>query len=134
MSNSSSVNRVICDCGLNALIRTLWTNKNPGRRFWSCQKNKDERSCNFFMWIDDEMSGRARNLLCELTQRNVMLEQNLLKLEEKLYKMKKKKKMIKKQKQTQNLLLCTVVVCMFAIIVVLVVSRELNTGQRKYPP
>lgn len=168
MSNSSSVkqdrNMVMCDCGLNARVRTSWTSKNPGRRFVSCQKIKvncfgemlwfksdnvlrflinyycilllcqDERSCNFFMWMDEEMCGRTRNLIYELNQRNVMLEDNILKLEEKLCKMKTKTKLIKKIKQTQNFLLYSVLLCMFGIIVGLVVSKEMTSRQMKFLP
>ncbi|GKD17406.1 zinc finger, GRF-type containing protein, partial [Tanacetum coccineum] len=27
---------VRCACGLEAVIRTSWTNQNPGRSFYSC--------------------------------------------------------------------------------------------------
>nr|KAJ0187146.1 hypothetical protein LSAT_V11C900489190 [Lactuca sativa] len=27
---------VLCFCGKMAIVRTAWTDKNPGRRFWGC--------------------------------------------------------------------------------------------------
>ncbi|PWA63782.1 zinc finger, GRF-type [Artemisia annua] len=27
---------VLCACGLQVVVRTSWTNRNPGRRFYSC--------------------------------------------------------------------------------------------------
>ncbi|KAL8249741.1 hypothetical protein R6Q59_006609 [Mikania micrantha] len=44
---------VFCWCGKEAVIRTSWTSRNPGRRFYSCP---DQRSnCSFITWVDPKM-------------------------------------------------------------------------------
>ncbi|KAL8243383.1 hypothetical protein R6Q59_009641 [Mikania micrantha] len=48
---------VFCGCGKEAVIRTSWTSRNPGRRFYSCP---DQRSnCSFITWVDPEMCPRS---------------------------------------------------------------------------
>ncbi|KAL8206225.1 hypothetical protein R6Q57_009776 [Mikania cordata] len=50
-----------CACGKQAIIRTSWTSKNPGRRFFSCQ----EQGCNtgFIGWFDPPMSDRSIDII-----------------------------------------------------------------------
>ncbi|GJZ24216.1 hypothetical protein Tco_0561675 [Tanacetum coccineum] len=42
---------VRCHCGAQAVVRTSWTNENPGRRFWVC--------CGFIDWLDPPMCRRS---------------------------------------------------------------------------
>ena len=39
---------VICFCANEAVIRTSWTNTNPGRRFWSCAQSVSLLNCFLF--------------------------------------------------------------------------------------
>ncbi|XP_048618447.1 uncharacterized protein LOC106393513 [Brassica napus] len=48
---------VVCNCNCLANVVQAWTDDNPGRRFYSCEKRKtgDEYDCcNFFQWYDVE--------------------------------------------------------------------------------
>nr|KAJ0220194.1 hypothetical protein LSAT_V11C200074660 [Lactuca sativa] len=36
---------VRCFCGQMAIVRTAWTDKNPGPRFWGCPKEIDPQMC-----------------------------------------------------------------------------------------
>ncbi|KAK8574053.1 hypothetical protein V6N13_097047 [Hibiscus sabdariffa] len=38
-----------CNCGLDADLRTSWSNANPGRRFFGCSKYGAGRNCNFVL-------------------------------------------------------------------------------------
>uniref|UniRef100_A0A803L333 GRF-type domain-containing protein n=1 Tax=Chenopodium quinoa TaxID=63459 RepID=A0A803L333_CHEQI len=49
----------ICKCGYSASNITSWTKKNPGRIFQACQfyeQDTDSRGCDFFKWVDIEMT------------------------------------------------------------------------------
>nr|VDD60647.1 unnamed protein product [Brassica oleracea] len=46
--------RKLCLCGLKAAITQAWTDKNPGRRFYGCQRFKEKNGCKFFAWFDEE--------------------------------------------------------------------------------
>ncbi|KAL8226529.1 hypothetical protein R6Q57_016361 [Mikania cordata] len=48
---------VFCGCGKEAVIRTSWTSRYPGRRFYSCPDQ--ESSCSFITWVDPEMCPRS---------------------------------------------------------------------------
>ncbi|KAK1354984.1 GRF-type domain-containing protein [Heracleum sosnowskyi] len=135
MSNSSSKNWdhtwVVCNCGMNARLRTSWTSKNPGKRFWSCCKPKEVRQCNFFMWMDDELGGRAKEIISELKQRNSFLEDQVMKLEDKLIKKKKKTEMVKKKKEAQFNMFCIIMMCFIAFILIFCIKKEF-TNESKY--
>ena len=45
-----------CFCGNPAVVRTSWTNINPGRRFQACSQVP---GCGFFVWVDPPMCARA---------------------------------------------------------------------------
>ena len=36
---------VLCFCGLPAKISQAWTDKNPGRRFYGCERYKVQQLC-----------------------------------------------------------------------------------------
>ncbi|KAL8250812.1 hypothetical protein R6Q59_034505 [Mikania micrantha] len=50
-----------CACGKQAIVRTSWTSKNPGRRFFSCL----EQGCKtgFFGWFDPPMCDRSVDII-----------------------------------------------------------------------
>ncbi|KAK4855592.1 hypothetical protein QYF36_008785 [Acer negundo] len=45
----------ICDCGLNAKLRTSTTVRNLGRRFYGCPNfvNGNVKGCGYFEWVDN---------------------------------------------------------------------------------
>ncbi|XP_048593380.1 uncharacterized protein LOC125576902 [Brassica napus] len=45
---------VRCFCALPAKKCKSWTDKNPGRRFYGCERWKSPLDCGFFQWIDEE--------------------------------------------------------------------------------
>ncbi|KAL4585615.1 hypothetical protein LXL04_010238 [Taraxacum kok-saghyz] len=47
---------VFCYCGRVAIVRTSWTDTNPGRRFHCCPKQVSR--CAFFAWLDPPMCAR----------------------------------------------------------------------------
>ncbi|XP_062083586.1 uncharacterized protein LOC133789952 [Humulus lupulus] len=49
-----------CDCGLESVVRTSWTEANPGRRCRTCRLMKSEGGCDFFRWMDPEMAEGGR--------------------------------------------------------------------------
>ncbi|PWA98183.1 hypothetical protein CTI12_AA021530 [Artemisia annua] len=49
-----------CFCGNHAIVRTSWTDTNPGRRFWSCPQIGT--NCGFFLWLDPPMCVRSRSI------------------------------------------------------------------------
>ncbi|CAI9291707.1 unnamed protein product [Lactuca saligna] len=47
---------VLCFCGNVAVVRTSWTSRNPGRRFYACPKMGSK--CGFVGWFDPPMCQR----------------------------------------------------------------------------
>ena len=49
-----------CECGQQRVMRTSWTNLNPGRSFWACE----DRLCNrSFEWAENPLSEKARRIV-----------------------------------------------------------------------
>ncbi|GJX56917.1 zinc finger, GRF-type containing protein [Tanacetum coccineum] len=63
---------VRCACGLEAVIRTSWTNRNPGRRFYGCPTltQREAQQAN-------ELSNltRQRKLLASINYRRAIMEE-----------------------------------------------------------
>ncbi|PWA72031.1 zinc finger, GRF-type [Artemisia annua] len=78
---------LICDCGKQATIKTSWTNRNPGRRFYCCP------SCGFIGWTDPPMCCRAVAVIPGLLRARNELEEEL---EEQLRLMRDKDQQLKK--------------------------------------
>lgn len=75
----SEDSQIKCNCGLPVGRRTSWTERNPGRRFMSCKFYEPEsewRGCNFFKWVDEDMTEWQRHLSNKL-----ILEKKLLELQ-----------------------------------------------------
>ncbi|PHT32014.1 hypothetical protein CQW23_28351 [Capsicum baccatum] len=45
---------VRCNHGFLLHMKTSWTLRNPGRRFWACPYYGDLKSCDFWCWRDRE--------------------------------------------------------------------------------
>ncbi|KAL4575273.1 hypothetical protein LXL04_022115 [Taraxacum kok-saghyz] len=52
---------VMCFCGSMAVVRTAWTDNNPGRRFWGCPHPNSQ--CGFIGWIDGPMCPRSKAII-----------------------------------------------------------------------
>ncbi|PWA88568.1 zinc finger, GRF-type [Artemisia annua] len=78
---------LICDCGKQATIKTSWTNRNSGRRFYCCP------SCGFIGWTDPSMCCRAVAVIHGLLRARNELEEEL---EEQLRLMREKDQQLKK--------------------------------------
>ncbi|KAL4580849.1 hypothetical protein LXL04_017054 [Taraxacum kok-saghyz] len=77
---------VLCFCGRNALMRTSWTDLNPGRRFWGCPKPYS--TCGFIGWIDGPMYERSKHVFPGLLRSLNRVERSLEKSKEETRKMK----------------------------------------------
>lgn len=84
----------VCDCNKRACIRTSWTAKNPGRQFQTCGQ-KD--GCNFFMWMDEGLTDRAKEVFNELSEKKNMAEEKL-KLAEERFKVAEEKLKLAEEK------------------------------------
>ncbi|KAI7746910.1 hypothetical protein M8C21_018572 [Ambrosia artemisiifolia] len=53
---------IYCRCGREAIVRTSWTSKNPGRRFYSCPI-KASQCGGFLCWVepDNVIAGLLRS-------------------------------------------------------------------------
>ncbi|GJY49010.1 hypothetical protein Tco_0438966 [Tanacetum coccineum] len=71
-----------CACGLEAVIRTSWTNRNPGRRFYGFSTLSPTR-VNFLWWFDPPMCQRFVQIISGLLRSRNELEEILAMVEEK---------------------------------------------------
>ncbi|XP_058752409.1 uncharacterized protein LOC131625578 [Vicia villosa] len=60
-----------CRCGLDAPLMTSWTDVNRRRCFYGCGMYEIQRykRCNYFVWYDEEMCLRAKDMISTLIQR-----------------------------------------------------------------
>ncbi|GKC58663.1 zinc finger, GRF-type containing protein [Tanacetum coccineum] len=77
---------VRCACGLEAVIRTSWTNRNPGRRFYGCP-TLSPTCVNFLRWYDPPMCQRSVQIIPGLLRSRNELEEILAMVEEKRRKL-----------------------------------------------
>ncbi|XP_058775893.1 uncharacterized protein At4g04775-like [Vicia villosa] len=61
-----------CWCEIESPLMTSWTYENPGRRFHGCGNYKvmGKKGCNYFEWVDDDMSNRAKDMIRYLKNKN----------------------------------------------------------------
>ncbi|GJX34062.1 zinc finger, GRF-type containing protein [Tanacetum coccineum] len=71
-----------CACGLEAVIRTSWTNRNPGRRFYGCP-TLSPTCVNFLRWYDPPMCQRSVQIIPGLLRSRNELEEIVAMVEEK---------------------------------------------------
>ena len=60
---------VNCYCNLPAPCQEAWKQStlDPGRRFLGCSNYRSPgRKCNFFLWVDESYTERARDVIKEL--------------------------------------------------------------------
>ncbi|XP_031096991.1 uncharacterized protein LOC116001243 [Ipomoea triloba] len=70
----------VCGCGQEMVLRTSWTNENPGRRYWECSRHKD----GFMRWYDPPMCPRSKRIIPGLLRRINKIEEENVKLKSKL--------------------------------------------------
>ncbi|KAK4413675.1 hypothetical protein Salat_2780300 [Sesamum alatum] len=70
---STVTSHIECNCSQPAVIRTSWTNENPGRRFHSC-RNYKRGGCRFFQWEAPPLCARARAIVPGLLKKIDTLE------------------------------------------------------------
>ncbi|CAK8577851.1 unnamed protein product [Lathyrus sativus] len=61
-----------CWCELESPLMTSWTYDNPGRRFHGCGNFKvmRKKGYNYFQWVDEDMSSRAKDVIRSLKDKN----------------------------------------------------------------
>ncbi|GJZ46333.1 zinc finger, GRF-type containing protein [Tanacetum coccineum] len=62
---------VIRGCGNKAKIKTSWTDRNPGRRFYGCRM--EATNYGFFGWVDPPMCERSLDVLEEDIEDHVLM-------------------------------------------------------------
>ena len=72
--SSASAEQMVCHCGLQAKESMADTERNYGRRFYGCPHYGSPRKCNFFVWRDEEYSGRAIHVINKLVKEKEKLE------------------------------------------------------------
>ncbi|CAK8567697.1 unnamed protein product [Lathyrus sativus] len=79
--NVSRSNHVECKCGIPSTLMTAWTDQNSGHHFFGCgmYKNQRYKRCSHFVWYDEEMSQRAKEVISPMHQK---LNQEKVKLNE----------------------------------------------------
>ncbi|GKD25579.1 zinc finger, GRF-type containing protein, partial [Tanacetum coccineum] len=79
---------VRCSYGLKSVIRTSWTNRNPGRRFYGCP-TLSPTFFNFFQWFNPPMCQRPVQNIPGLLRSHNELEEILAMVEKKQLKLMK---------------------------------------------
>ncbi|KAJ9535054.1 hypothetical protein OSB04_un001875 [Centaurea solstitialis] len=75
-----------CVCGSIGLIKTSWTSRNPGRRFYTCSNM--ERRCGFIRWFDPPMCSRSMEIISGLLNSKNQLDAKIKYLEHEARKWK----------------------------------------------
>ncbi|PHU23172.1 hypothetical protein BC332_08279 [Capsicum chinense] len=56
-------------------MKTSWTSRNPGRRFWACPYYEGPRSCDFWCWRDrEDIDPRSKYVIPKLIEKLGELE------------------------------------------------------------
>ncbi|WMV38663.1 hypothetical protein MTR67_032048 [Solanum verrucosum] len=58
-----------CRCGNEALLKTSWTQLNPGRRFFTCRISKKMGGCDYFLWYEDRHPPQANRVMWGLLKK-----------------------------------------------------------------
>ncbi|XP_050231275.1 uncharacterized protein LOC126680234 [Mercurialis annua] len=58
-----------CYCNQPAVLKTAWTTKNPGRRFFGCHGYQSGDGCDYFDWLDQPLPHRTKSLLFGLLEK-----------------------------------------------------------------
>ncbi|KAJ9544004.1 hypothetical protein OSB04_023711 [Centaurea solstitialis] len=54
-SSRSEIDDGLCLCGDPLVLKTSWTHRNPGRRFFSCPNYGTSHECKKFKWMDVQL-------------------------------------------------------------------------------
>ncbi|KAG8374556.1 hypothetical protein BUALT_Bualt10G0007700 [Buddleja alternifolia] len=84
-SKNSNTRSRLCDCGHLGMVKTSWTNDNPGRRFFICERIE----CGKFKWWDPPMCSRSKAIIPDLLRRLNRHEDEMAKVELKMKKYKR---------------------------------------------
>ncbi|KAM3363559.1 hypothetical protein P3S68_018413 [Capsicum galapagoense] len=61
---------VRCNHGFLLHMKTSWTLRNPGRRFWTCPYYGGSRSCDFWCWRDrEDIDPRSKYVIPKLIEK-----------------------------------------------------------------
>ncbi|KAL0696435.1 hypothetical protein Bca4012_063615 [Brassica carinata] len=78
---------VLCDCGLPAKKAQTWTDENPFRRFYGCERYKTPLDCDFFQWIDEGRPfGWQKRALLEARHKIWQKDQTIMELKKTIAK------------------------------------------------
>ncbi|KAH0970547.1 hypothetical protein GBA52_022703 [Prunus armeniaca] len=77
-----------CECGKQAILRTSWTDFNPGRRFYVCGTQgffffpnssmmQTSRRCDLWEWADPKMCDRSKQIIPVLLRQIKTMEEEL---------------------------------------------------------
>ncbi|CAN1179039.1 hypothetical protein LINPERPRIM_LOCUS36866 [Linum perenne] len=69
----------LCRCHELTVLRTSWTEDNPGRRFFTCSRRYEARKakCDFFMWADDSFEDLPKEVINGLLRKLDQYERHL---------------------------------------------------------
>ncbi|XP_048614959.1 uncharacterized protein At4g04775-like [Brassica napus] len=109
----------ICYCGGEPVVATAYTEKDPGRRYFTCD-NVDDGDCHIWKWWDVAVMDEMRDFqtqLRRLKEEGTESEQKLLLLEKTVYELGKENSQVK------------LLVCLLVLIglVFLVLRGKLNS-------
>ncbi|WMV14681.1 hypothetical protein MTR67_008066 [Solanum verrucosum] len=66
--------KICCKHGDLLSMQTSWSKDNPGQKFWSCTRYRDN-ACNFFRWRDrEDVDIRSKFVILRLASRIKELE------------------------------------------------------------
>ncbi|CAA0829090.1 Unknown protein [Striga hermonthica] len=117
---------VSCNCGDKLHLKTSWTARNPGRRYWACPKYGSAGYCGIFIWYDPEMCERSKSIIPgllnkmnkyrhELEQLNIREREGAIRLEVAMRKVEDMEKELRVSKKSANTL-WNVVICLSAML------------------
>ncbi|KAL2522825.1 uncharacterized protein Fot_26748 [Forsythia ovata] len=79
---SHILRQTVCYCGLVPVMKTSWTEANPGRRFWGCRMYGKAQACKFFDWVDPAPEDRYKSIINGLLRKKNQAEKE----KEKMFK------------------------------------------------
>ncbi|KAL2550805.1 uncharacterized protein Fot_12335 [Forsythia ovata] len=72
--------RKLCYCGEVPILKTSWTEMNPGRRFWGCRFYGKVGACDFFEWGDPAPHARYKSVMNGLLRKKSEAEEEIVKM------------------------------------------------------
>ncbi|XP_028214954.1 uncharacterized protein LOC114397009 [Glycine soja] len=93
---SEAQSHLLCLCNVEAPLVTLWTEDNPGRRFYGCglYKVTGRKGCNYFEWHDPIANIRQKKIIVALMKKVNELKLREKDLQSKINDMKMKEKIL----------------------------------------